>query len=120
MPPEASYTFKHALVRDAAHDSLLKAQRQQLHARIARVLEQSFPETAGAEPEVLAQHCTEAGLIEQAVEYWQRAGQQALARSATAEAVAQLTRGWICWRACPTAPSVGGASSACSLGWVRR
>ena len=92
-PPEASYTFKHALVRDAAHDSLLKTQRQQLHARIASVLEQSFPETVGAEPEVLAQHCTEAGLIEQAVEYWQRAGQQALARSATAEAVAQLTKG---------------------------
>ena len=92
-PPEASYTFKHALVRDAAHDSLLKTQRQQLHARIASVLEQSFPETVGAEPEVLAQHCTEAGLIERAVEYWQRAGQQALARSATAEAVAQLTKG---------------------------
>ncbi len=92
-PPEASYVFKHALVRDAAHETLLKAQRQQMHGRIARVLEERFPETAETEPELLAQHCTEAGLIEQAVEYWQRAGQQALARSATAEAVAQLNRG---------------------------
>ena len=92
-PPHSSYTFKHALVRDAAHESLLKAQRQQLHGRIVRVLEERFPETVETEPELLAQHCTEAGLIEQAVEYWQRAGQQALARSATAEAVAHLDRG---------------------------
>ena len=92
-PPHSSYTFKHALVRDAAHESLLKAQRQQLHGRIARVLEERFPETVETEPELLAQHCTEAGLIEQAVEYWQRAGQQALARSATAEAVAHLNKG---------------------------
>jgi predicted ATPase/class 3 adenylate cyclase len=91
--PEASYAFKHALVRDAAHQTLLKAQRQQLHGRIARMLEERFPETVEIEPELLAQHCTEAGLIEQAVEYCQRAGQQALARSATAEAVAQLDRG---------------------------
>jgi class 3 adenylate cyclase/predicted ATPase len=92
-PPESGYAFKHMLVRDAAHESLLKAQRQQLHGRIARMLEEGFPETVETEPELLAQHCTEAGLIEQAVEYWQRAGQQALARSATAEAVAQLDRG---------------------------
>jgi hypothetical protein len=93
VPPEASYTFKHALVRDAAHESLLKAQRQQLHGLIVRVLEERFPETVETEPELLAQHCTEAGLSEQAVDCWQRAGQQALARSATAEAVAQLGRG---------------------------
>ena len=80
-------------MRDAAHESLLKAQRQQLHARIVRVLEERFPETVDAEPELLARHCTEAGLAEQAVDYWQRAGQQALARSAMAEAVAQLTTG---------------------------
>jgi predicted ATPase len=92
-PPEASFSFKHALVRDAAHESLLKAQRQQLHGRIARVLETRFPETVETEPELLAQHCSEAGLVEQAVEYWQRAGQQALARSATAEAVAHLHNG---------------------------
>ena len=92
-PPEASYTFKHALVRDAAHESLLKVQRQQLHGRIARLLEERFPETVAAEPELLAQHCMEAGLVERAVDYWQRAGQQALARSAMAEAVAHLTKG---------------------------
>jgi class 3 adenylate cyclase/predicted ATPase len=92
-PPEASYAFKHALVRDAAHESLLKARRRELHARIAEVLEERFPETAEAEPELLALHCAEAGLREKAVDHWLRAGWQALARSATAEAVAHLTRG---------------------------
>src|SRR3954447_3734814 len=92
-PPEASYVFKHALVRDAAHESLLKAQRQRLHARIARVLEERFPDTVAAEPELLAQHCTEAGLVEKAVAYWLKAGQRAVARSAMTEAIAQLTQG---------------------------
>ena len=92
-PPEASYSFKHALVRDAAHESLLKAYRQELHARIARALEEYFPETAQTEPELLARHCAEAGLAEQAADYWGQAGQQAFARSAMAEAVVQLTRG---------------------------
>ena len=87
--------------------------------RIATVLEERFPETVEIEPELLAQHCTEAGLIEQAVEYWQRAGQQALARSATAEAVAQLDRGLELLVGLPDGPSVGGASSACSLCWAR-
>ena len=93
MPPEASYTFKHALVRDAAHESLLKTYRQELHARIVQALEECFPETVDTQPELLAQHCVEAGRTERAVDYWQRAGQQALARSAMAEAVAHLTRG---------------------------
>ena len=92
-PPEASYVFKHALVRDAAYQSLLKSRRQQLHARIAQVLEERFPETVETEPELLAQHCAEAGLAERAVDYWHKAGQRALARSAMAEAVAQLTKG---------------------------
>ena len=92
-PPEASYTFKHALVRDAAHESLLKTRRRELHARVARVLEERFPETAEAEPELLARHCAEAGLVERAVVYWQRAGDRALVRSAMAEAVAHLSRG---------------------------
>ena len=91
--PEHAYTFKHALVRDAAYESLLKTQRQQLHARIARALEEHFPETAEAEPELLARHCAEAGLAEQAVDYRRRAGEHALARSAMAEAAAQLTKG---------------------------
>jgi predicted ATPase len=93
MAPEATYVFKHALVQDAAYKSLLKFQRQQLHARIARVLEERFPETVDARPDLLAQHCTEAGLAEQAVSYWQRAGQQALAHFAMAEAITHLTKG---------------------------
>ena len=92
-PPEVAYSFKHALVRDAAHESLLKGRRQELHARIVGLLEERFPETADAEPELLARHCVEAGLAERAIDYWQRAGQRALARSAMAEAVAQLTTG---------------------------
>ena len=92
-PPQASYSFKHALVRDAAYQSLLKSRRQQLHARVAQVLETRFPEVAEAQPEVLAQHCTEAGLIEKAVAYWHKAGQLAIHRSAVAEGVAQLTTG---------------------------
>src|SRR6185369_16248574 len=93
IPPEAHYTFKHALVRDAAYESLLKSRRQALHARIARVLEERFPQTARAQPELVARHCTEAGLVGKAVEYWLKAGRQAVARSATAEAIAQLGRG---------------------------
>jgi predicted ATPase len=92
-PPEASYRFKHALVQDAAYASLLKRTRQQLHQHIAQVLEARFPETAEFQPELLAHHYTEAGLTEQAIPYWHRAGQQALQRSTNLEAVQHLTRG---------------------------
>ena len=67
VPPQATYTFKHALIQDAAYQSLLKSTRQQYHQRIAEVLEAQFPETAEAQPELLAHHFTEAGLTEQAV-----------------------------------------------------
>jgi tetratricopeptide (TPR) repeat protein len=93
VPPDAEYTFKHALVQDAAHSTLLRARRQQLHARIAETLETQFPEVVTAQPALMAQHCTEAGLSEKAVGYWLKAGQQALARSAMTEAVAQLQKG---------------------------
>jgi predicted ATPase len=76
-PPEAVYTFKHALVQDAAYDSLLKSRRQELHAKISRVIEQRFPNIKGTEPEVLAHHCDEAGLTQKAVGYWFDAGRQA-------------------------------------------
>ena len=76
VPPQATYTFKHALIQDAAYESLLKSTRQHYHQRIAQVLEAQFPETVETQPELLAHHCTEAGLSEQAVGYWQRAGQQ--------------------------------------------
>jgi class 3 adenylate cyclase len=92
-PPDAEYTFKHALVQDASYGTLLRSRRQQLHARIAATLEDQFPEIAVAQPALLAQHCAEAGLAEKAVGYWLKAGQQALARSATTEAVAQLQKG---------------------------
>jgi class 3 adenylate cyclase/predicted ATPase len=90
MPPDATYSFKHALVQDAAYQSLLKSTRQQLHARIARVLEQHFPDTTS---EVLAHHLTEAQQYEAAVPKWLAAGQAATARSAYAEAAANLRRG---------------------------
>jgi predicted ATPase/class 3 adenylate cyclase len=92
-PPEAAYSFKHALVQDAAYQSLLKSKRQQVHARIAHVLEESFPATAATQPELLAHHFTEAGQIERAIGYWLKAGERAAARSANLEAIRHLTRG---------------------------
>jgi predicted ATPase len=93
MPPQATYTFKHALIQDAAYQSLLRSTRQQYHQRIAQVLAERFPETAETQPELLAQHYTEAGLHAQAIVYWQGAGQQALQHSANSEAVQHLTKG---------------------------
>jgi predicted ATPase len=87
LPPQATYTFKHALMQDAAYQSLLRSTRQQHHQRIAQVLAERFPETAETQPEVLAQHYTAAGVHAQALPYWQRAGQRALERSAHREAV---------------------------------
>jgi tetratricopeptide (TPR) repeat protein len=92
-PPQSSYIFKHALVQDSAYGTLLRGRRQRLHGRIAATLEDRFPEIALAQPALLAQHCAAAGLAEQAVTYWLKAGQQALARSAMTEAVAQLRKG---------------------------
>jgi class 3 adenylate cyclase/tetratricopeptide (TPR) repeat protein len=92
-PPQSSYIFKHALVQDAAYGTLLRSRRQLLHSRIVASLEARFPEIVLAQPALLAQHCAAAGLAERAVVYWLKAGQQALARSAMAEAVAQLRKG---------------------------
>ena len=89
-PPEANYSFKHALVQEAAYESLLKSKRQVLHTRIGDVLREKFPVVAETEPEVLAHHFTEAGLNEVALEWWRKAGQQALKRSAYSEAIAHL------------------------------
>src|SRR5262249_5407177 len=93
IPPDAEYTFKHALVQDAAYGTLLRSRRQQLHARIAATLEDRFQEIVAAQPALLAQHCEEAGLTEKAVDYWLAAGRQAWGRSAVAEALALLRRG---------------------------
>jgi class 3 adenylate cyclase/predicted ATPase len=93
LPPQATYVFKHALIQDAAYQSLLRSTRQQVHQRIAQVLEAQFAETVETQPEVLAHHYTEAGLSTQALPYWQRAGERALQRSANLEAISHLTRG---------------------------
>jgi class 3 adenylate cyclase/predicted ATPase len=92
VPPHATYLFKHALVQDAAYGTLLREPRRALHARIAETLEGRFAVIAEAQPELLARHCSEAGLIEKAVIYWGKAGQRSLERSALAEAIAQFTR----------------------------
>ena len=92
-PPEAGYLFKHALVQDAAYGSLLRGRRQGLHRRIVARLEERFPDLVHTQPALLARHCQEAGLAEQAVVYWLKAGQQALARSTMAEAEAQVRKG---------------------------
>jgi class 3 adenylate cyclase/predicted ATPase len=92
-PPDAEYTFKHALVQDAAYSTLLRSRRQQLHARIAATLEDRFPEIVAAQPALLAHHCTEAGLTQKAVDYWLGGGRQAWGRSMLAEALALLRRG---------------------------
>jgi class 3 adenylate cyclase/predicted ATPase len=91
-PPEATYSFKHALVQDAAYQSLLRSKRQQLHARIAQALEQRFQDAGETGPEVLAWHLTAAGLAERAIPYWRRAGESAAGRSDNAEAVAHLSK----------------------------
>jgi predicted ATPase len=91
-PPNASYLFKHALIQDAASGTMPREPRRALLARIAEVLEDQFAETAENQPEVLARHCTEAGLIEKAAGLWGKAGQHSLDRSALVEAVEQLTR----------------------------
>ena len=92
IPPHATYLFKHGLVQDAAYSTLLRERRRLLHRRIVEMLETQFPETAESQPELIARHCTEAGLIEKAVAFWAKAGRRSMARSALVEAVAQLTR----------------------------
>ena len=92
VPPHATYLFKHALVQDAAYGTLLREPRRALHARIAETLESQFAEIADNQPELLARHCTEAGLIEKAAGLWGKAGQRSLARSALLEGAEQLKR----------------------------
>src|SRR5437870_4505130 len=93
VPPQSTYVFKHALIRDAAYASLLKSTRQQYHQRIAHVLEAQFPAIVDQQPELLAYHSTEAGLTEKAVGYWHKAGQRAIERSAHLEAISHLRTG---------------------------
>jgi class 3 adenylate cyclase/predicted ATPase len=92
VPPQASYLFKHALVQDAAYGTMLREPRRALHARIAEAIESQFAEIAETQPETLARHCTEAGLIEKAATLWGKAGLRSLERSALVEAIEQLKR----------------------------
>ncbi len=92
-PPRCTYTFKHALLEDALYNSLVKGKRTESHRRIAEVLEAQFPQTVETQPELLAHHLTAAGLSEQAVGYWLRAGLRSKERSADVEAIGHLTKG---------------------------
>jgi predicted ATPase len=92
-PPRARFFFKHALIRDAAYESLLRSTRQHYHQQIAELFEGQFPDLVETQPELVAHHYTEAGLSERAIGYWQRAGQRAVERSAHAEAVGHLNKG---------------------------
>ena len=102
--PDATYSFKHAFVQDAAYGSLLKSRRQQLHGRIAAVLRERFPEAVEAKPELMARHCAEAGLAKEAIQYLTKAGRQALERSANAEAVGHLGKGLTLLETLPAGP----------------
>jgi predicted ATPase len=92
-PPDAEYSFKHVLVQDVAHATLLRGHRQQLHARIVGILERQFPEIVDMQPEVVAWHCSKAALVDKAIGYWLKAGRRAIARAATMESVAQVRKG---------------------------
>ena len=104
IPPLATYIFKHALIQDAAYQSLLKKTRRDHHARIAQVLEERIPERAAIEPEVLARHFEEAGLAARAIAFYERAGQRATERSANAEAIEHLSKGIELLRTLPGGP----------------
>jgi predicted ATPase/class 3 adenylate cyclase len=104
LPPQATYLFKHALIQDAAYQSLLRSTRQRYHQRVAQVLEARFPEICETQPELVAYHYTEASLAEQAIPHWQRAGERASERSAYVEAIGHLTTGLAALEALPDTP----------------
>jgi predicted ATPase/class 3 adenylate cyclase len=101
IPPDATYQFKHALIRDAAYEALLRSRRKELHARTAEVLVGQFLDRVTLAPELLAHHYTEAGLLEQAIPCWQNAGQRAVERSANTEAISHFTKGLELLRSTP-------------------
>ena len=104
IPPQATYMFKHALIQDTAYQSLLRSTRQQYHQQIAQVIEARFPALVETQPELLAHHYTEAGLTEQAIPYWQQAGQHASDRSAYLEAISHFTTGIALLKSLPETP----------------
>jgi predicted ATPase len=106
LPPDSDYRFKHALIQDAAYENLLKSRRQVLHRRVAETLLDKVVAGAAPEPEFLAHHFTQAGLTEAAIEWWDRAGQRSLQRSALVEAIAQFTRALDQIAILPTTPAL--------------
>jgi predicted ATPase len=102
--PEPVYTFKHALTQEVAYQAVPMHMRHQSHFRVAQVLEARYPETCETQPERLAHHYMEAGLIAQAIPYWQKAGQRALERSASVEAIGHLTKGLVLLKSLPDTP----------------
>ena len=104
-PPDAKYLFKHALVQDAVYASLVRNRRQQIHAQIARALEEQFPDVVASEPEMLAHHLTAAGLTERGVRYWKQAGQHASDRSAFVEATRHFNTGIELLKTLPDTPA---------------
>jgi class 3 adenylate cyclase/predicted ATPase len=112
LPPQLSYTFSHALVQEAAYQSLLRSTRQRYHAQIAEALQAQFPEAVQENPELLAHHLTEAGRAPEAIGYWLKAGQRAMQRSANTEAAANLAKGLELVRALPESPERYGAELA--------
>ena len=106
VPPHASYLFKHALVQEAAYGTLLRQPRRALHARIAETIESQFADMASSQPDLLARHYTEAGLIDEAATLWGKAGERSLERSALVEAVEQLTRALAQIATLPTSPAL--------------
>ena len=108
VPPHVTYLFKHALVQDAAYGTLLREPRRALHARIAETLEGQFADIAETQPELLARHCTEAGLIEKAAGLWGKAGQRSLARAALVEGAEQIKRALDQIATLPATPALRG------------
>jgi predicted ATPase/DNA-binding winged helix-turn-helix (wHTH) protein/class 3 adenylate cyclase len=104
LQPQTRYLFKHALIQEAAYQSMLRSTRRQYHQQIAQVLVAQFPETVETHPELLAHHYTEAGLSAQAIPYWQQAGQQAIERSANLEAISHLMKGLELLKTLPVTP----------------
>jgi class 3 adenylate cyclase/predicted ATPase len=115
LPPQSDYRFKHVLIQDAAYENLLKSRRQVLHRRVGEVLRDDFAATAAAEPELLARHFTEAGLSDAAIEYWQRAGDLAMARSGHAEAIRFKALWGLCYRSMNSERSSEAAAHADEL-----
>jgi predicted ATPase len=111
LAPDATYQFKHALIRDAAYEALLKSRRKDLHRKIAGTIDENFPALKEAHPEVLARHWTEAGLSFEAIPYWKLAGRRAAEHSAHAEAIGHLTKGLELLHSLPE------SSERCSLEW---